>query len=91
MLRKGTQVTIELLIPIGEFAQLSELLHLIDIVRAQAATIGFLDGDQVKIIEHKADALQILKAFLVWQYVFPAAGNIMPISAGTDANLNIKA
>ena len=45
VLGEMAEVAIELLIPIGKRAQLGQVFHLVDVARANAAAVGFLQGD----------------------------------------------
>ncbi|MNI61739.1 hypothetical protein D3C73_1170250 [compost metagenome] len=85
------KVAVELLVPVREAPQLGQVLHLIDVTRTKAAAIYFLQGHQVEIIEQVADFLQIAGAPGVRQQMLPAAGQVMPIALGTDADLDIEA
>ena len=59
MLSESAEVAIELLIPVGESAELGQVFDLIDVARTQAAAIGFLQGDQIEVAQQVADLLQI--------------------------------
>ena len=90
VLRQSPQVAVELLIPVREGAQLSQVFHLVDIAGAQAAAVGFLQRDQVEVAEQVADFLQVTGTPLVGQQVLPATREVMPILLGTVAHLDIE-
>ena len=63
-------VAIELLIPVREGSQVRQVLDLVEVTRAQAASINFLQGHQIKIAKQIANALQIAIAAGMRQQVF---------------------
>ena len=66
------------------------MLNLIDEARAQTAAIHFLQGHQIIITEQVADLLQVVGPPAVRQQMLPAAGQVMAVAFGTDANLDIE-
>ncbi|MNJ44563.1 hypothetical protein D3C77_396190 [compost metagenome] len=59
VLGKAPEVTIELLIPVGEGTQLGQVLYLIHIPGAQAATVGLLQRHQIEVAQQLSDFLQV--------------------------------
>ncbi|MNM72197.1 hypothetical protein D3C81_838850 [compost metagenome] len=90
VLGKAPEVAVELLIPIGESTELGQVFDLVDVPRAQAATVSFLQRHQVEITEQVTDLLQVAGTPVVRQQVLPALGQVVPVTFGTDANLDIE-
>lgn len=67
------------------------MLHLVDVAGADAATVSFLQGDQVEIIQQVANLLQVAGTPSVGQQVLPATGEVVPVLLGTDAHLDVEA
>src|SRR5690606_8469147 len=91
VLAEATEVAVELLIPVWKGAELGQMLDLIDVARAHAAAVGFLQRNQVVAVEQLADALQVTGTPRMRQQVLPAAGQVVVITLGADPNLNIEA
>jgi len=90
VLAEATEIAIELLVPVGEGPELGQVFDLVDVARPDAATIGFLQGDQIEVTQQVADLLQIGGAPGVGQQMLPPPGQVVPITLGTDAHLDIK-
>src|SRR5690606_7454022 len=80
-----------LLVPVGEVTQLGQALDLVDVAGAQAAAAHLLQGDQVVVAEHGTDALQVAGPARVRQQVLPAAGQVVVVALGADADLDGEA
>ena len=78
-------------IPVGKGAQLGQVLDLIDVARAQAAAIDFLQRHQIEIGQQITNALQVAGTPGMWQQVLPAARQVVVITLGIDADLNVEA
>jgi len=91
VLGETPEIAIELLIPVGKGAQMGEVLDLIDVTGAQAATVGFLQGDQIIVTQYFADALQVAGATGMRQQMLPAARQVVVVALGADANLDVEA
>lgn len=59
VLSESAEVAIELLIPVGEGAELGQMFHLIDVARTEAAAIGLLQGDQIEVAQQVADLCRL--------------------------------
>lgn len=90
MLRQVAKVSIELLVPVGEGPEMSQVLDLIDVARAQAAAINLLQCDEVEVTKQITDTLQVTAASRMRQQMLPAAGQIMMVTLGADTHLNIE-
>ena len=90
VLGQATQIAIELLIPVREFALLGQVLDLIDVAGSKAATISFLQSDQIEVAQQVAYLVQVTGPPFVWQYMLPAAGQVMTVALGTVTDLDIK-
>src|SRR5690606_22548985 len=91
VLGEPAQVAVELLIPVGEGAELGQMLDLIDVAGAHAAAIGFLQGDQIVTVEQLADALEVAGAPRMRQQMLPATGQVVMVTLGADAHLDVEA
>ena len=90
VLGNAPEVAIELLVPVGEGTELGQVLDLVDVAGADAATIGFLQGHHVIVVEQFADALQVAGTPGGRQQVLPAAGQVVTVPFGTDAHLDVE-
>ncbi|MDT4856088.1 hypothetical protein FQZ97_904640 [compost metagenome] len=91
VLGQMAKIAIELLVPVGEGAEVGQVFDLVDIAGTQAAAIGFLQGDQVVVGEQIADALQVAGAPVVGQQVLPATCQVVMVTLGIDTDLDIEA
>ncbi len=66
------------------------MLDLVDVARAHAATIDFLQGHQIEVADQRTDLLQVAGPTGVRQQVLPTAGQVMAVALGTDTNLDIE-
>lgn len=91
VLGETPEVAVELLVPVRKCPELGQMFDLIDVTRAQAAAIGFLQGHQIEVTEQFADPLQVAGPPIVRQQVLPTAGQVVPIALGADTDLDIEA
>jgi len=90
VLGEAPEIAIELLVPEGKGALLGQVLDLIDITRAQAAAIDLLQRHQIEIGEQITDALKIAGTPGMRQQMLPAARQVVVVTLGIDADLNIE-
>ena len=91
VLGQATQIAIELLIPVREFALLGQVFNLVDVAGSVAATVCFLQSDQIEVAQQVANFVQITGPPFVWQHVLPAAGQVVAVTLGAVTDLDIEA
>ena|SRR5690554_2208280 len=65
VLSNATQIAVELLKMVRKAGPGGQILDLIDVVRAEAATVDLLEADDVKMAQHVADHIQPPRALRV--------------------------
>ncbi|MNF93680.1 hypothetical protein D3C84_763640 [compost metagenome] len=91
VLGQAAEVAVELLVPEGKGGEFGQVLDLVDEAGAQAAAVHFLQRDQVIIAKQGGNLLQIAGAPAVRQQMLPAAGQVVAVALGADADLDIEA
>lgn len=62
---------------------------LVDVVAAQAAGVGFLQGDQIVGRQDLRDAIEVFMPGAEGQGVAPRLGQVMMVAAGFDTDLDV--
>ena len=86
-----TEVAVQLRVPVRKVAAIREVFDLVDEAAAQAAGIDLLQRDDVVVRNEITDQPQVVGARLVRQQMLPAVRQVVAISAGADADLNVEA
>src|SRR5690606_37767149 len=90
VLGETPEIAVELLIPVGKRALLGQVFDLIDVARAQAAAIDFLQCHEVKVGKQITNALQVAGTPGMGQQMLPTARQVVVITLGVDADLDIE-
>lgn len=88
---KGRQVPVYLVVPIGKSGFIGEVLGLNQAVTSKAATIDFLESDDVERSKDPGNAAKVGETLAAWKDVPHAPGQKGGVAFGPKTGLNIEA
>ena len=88
--REGRQVPIYLIVPIGKSGFIGEVLGLNQAVTSKAATIDFLESDDVEWSKDPGNAAKVGETLAAWKDLPHAPGPKGGVAFGPKTGLNIE-
>ena len=91
VLGHAAEIAVDLDPPVFEAGLFGEVFDLVAVLAAPAAGVDFLQADDVVADQQFADAVEIVAHLLAGQHMAPAAGDVLAIALGADADLHVEA